>query len=407
MLKRVAVVAALALLGACGVRDADLVAKVNGDGITKKEFEAEVERNLARYKGQGHELPPGIEVRIRESVLRRMIDDKITELKAKTTDLAVTNDELEAKFKEHKDRFRTAEAFDDYLKRSGNTVENMKEDLKRNLLRDRVVEKLSGTVDVTDDEVKKYYDENVQRFTEREQVKASRVLVRLMPDAKPAEKAAALAEAKAVYALLKKPGADFAAIAKEKSKGPEAANGGDLGWLTRGRMTPEFDLAVFGTAPETATPADPNAPKPPPAPKGKVVKGLEANEMTAVVETKLGYEIVKVFEKKAERQRPLDEVKESIKNSLLARKKNEKRRDVLRALKADAKVEQLVKFDMPPMPQMGGPGVPPAAGAMPMPPGHPGMGAGGATPMPPPQQPLPAQVSPVPAQPGAAPAQKQ
>jgi parvulin-like peptidyl-prolyl isomerase len=397
MLKRVAVVAALALLGSCGVRDADLVAKVNGDGITKKEFEAEVERNLARYKGQGHELPPGIEVRIRESVLRRMIDDKITELKAKGMDLAVSNEELEAKFKEHKDRFRTAEAFDDYLKRSGNTVENMKDDLKRNLLRDRVVEKLSGTVDVTDDEVKKYYDENVQRFTDREQVKASRVLVRLMPDAKPAEKAAALAEAKAIYAQLKKKDADFAAIAKDKSKGPEAANGGDLGWLTRGRMTPEFDLAVFGTAPEAAAPQGEAKPAKPAA---KPVKGLEAGEMTPVVETKLGYEIVKVLEKKGERQRPLDEVKESIKNSLLARKKNEKRRDVLRALKADAKVEQLVKFDMPPMPQMGGPTVPPAAGAMPMPPGHPGMG--GATPMP--AQPLPAQVSPVPAQPAPAPA---
>jgi parvulin-like peptidyl-prolyl isomerase len=334
-----------------------------------------------------------------------MIDDKITELKAKGMGLAVSNEELESKFKEHKDRFRTPEAFDDYLKRSGNTVENMKEDLKRNLLRDRVVEKLSGEVDVTDDEVKKYYDENVQRFTEREQVKASRVLVRLMPDAKPAEKTAALAEAKTVYAQLKKTGADFAAIAKEKSKGPEAANGGDLGWLTRGRMTPEFDLAVFGTAPEAATtPTDPKAPK---APAGKVVKGLEANEMTGVVETKLGYEIVKVFEKKGDRQRPLDEVKESIKNSLLARKKNEKRRDVLRALKADAKVEQLVKFDMPPMPQMGGGpgGAPPAPGTMPMPPGQ-----GGATPMP--QQALPAQVSPVPAQvvpaqPGGAPAQKQ
>jgi peptidyl-prolyl cis-trans isomerase C len=377
MLKRVSVVALL-VLGACGIPDSELVAKVNGQGITKKLFESEVERNLARYKGQGHELPPGIEGRIRESVLRRMIDDKITELKAKSLGLSVSNDELEAKFKEHKDRFRTPEAFDDYLKRSGNTVENMKEDLKRNLLRDRVVEKLSGAVDVTDDEVQKYYDENVQRFAEREQVKASRILVRVLPTANAREKAAARAEANEILAKLKVKNADFAAIAKERSKGPEQANGGDLGWITRGRMTPEFDLVAFGSAPEAA-PADPKAPKPPPA---KVVKPLAVNELSGVIETKLGYEIIKVFERKPERQRPLDEVRESIKNSLLARKKNEKRRDVLRTLKSEAKIEQLVKFDSGPMPGVGAPAtVTPA----PLPPNM-----GGATPPPPPAEGQPA-----------------
>jgi parvulin-like peptidyl-prolyl isomerase len=361
--KRVTMVALFALLGACSTPDSELVAKVNGDGITKKQFESEVERNLARYKGQGRELPPGIEVRIRESVLRRMIDDKIIEQKAKSLGLEVTNQELEAKFKEHKDRFRTAEAFDDYLKRSGNTVENMKDDLKRNLLRDRVVEKLSGAVDVTDDEVKKYYDDNLPRFTDREQIRASRILIRVMPNATAAEKRAAQKEAKSIYAKLKK-GADFAAIAKQSSKGPEAANGGDLGWITRGRMTPEFDNVAFT---------------------------LEPNKMSNVIETKLGYEVVKVLEKKPEHQRTLDEVKESIKNSLLARKKNEKRRDVLRDLKANAKVEQLVKFEQPPMPsamppRLATPGVsPPAPNGLPpghpaLPPGHPAPAQGGATP---------------------------
>ena len=363
LLKRFVVLGALALLGGCsGVPDSELVAKVNGDGITKKEFDTAVERNMARYKGQGHELPPGIESRIKESVLRRMIDDAVIEQKAKSLGADVTAEELEAKFKEHKDRFRTAEAFDDYLKRSGNTVENMKDDLKRNLLRDRVVEKLSGAVDVTDDEVKKYYDENVQRFTEREQVKASRILVRVAPNATAAEKKTAQKQAKDALAKLKKPPADFGAIAKESSKGPEAPNGGDLGWITRGRMTPEFDNVAFA---------------------------LEPNKLSEVVETKLGYEIIKVFEKKTERVRPVDEVKESIKSSLLARKKNEKRRDVLKDLKSNAKVEQLVKFETPATPGMPPAGMPmgdmPPVMARPgaMPPGHPMPGMGG-VPIPPP-----------------------
>jgi peptidyl-prolyl cis-trans isomerase C len=334
LLKRVSVVGLALTLWACkSVPDSELVAKVNGENVTKKEFESQVERNLARYKGQGHELPPGIETRIRESVLRRMIDDTVIEQKAKTLGLDITAEELEAKFKEHKDRFRTAEAFDDYLKRSGNTVENMKDDLKRNLLRDRVVEKLSGAVDITDDEVTKYYNENVQRFTDHEQIKASRILIRLAPNATDADKKTAMKKAKEVRGKAAKTGADFETIAKDASNAPEAARGGDLGYITRGRMTPEFDNVAFA---------------------------LALNKVSDVIETKLGYEIVKVYEKKPERQRPLDEVKDSIKNSLLARKRNEKRRDVLRTLKTDAKVEQLVKFEPSPMPS-------PAPGAMPLP----------------------------------------
>jgi parvulin-like peptidyl-prolyl isomerase len=337
-------------LAACdkSVPDAELVAKVNGEGISKVEFEAEVERNMARYRGQGHTLPPGIEQRIRESVLRRMIDDVVIALKAKSLNADVTVEELAGKFDEHKKRFRTDQAFQDYLKRSSNTEENMKADLKRNLLRDRVVEKMSGAIDVTDEEVGKYYEENKARFTEKEQIKASRILIRLPDNPTDADKKKLKAEAKAVRTKVTAKNADFGEIAKTASKGPEASRAGDLGWLTRGRMPPEFDNVAFT---------------------------LAANTVSDVVETKFGYEIIKVFEKKAERQRAMDEVKDNIKNSLLARKRNEKRREVLRDLKKDAKVEQLIQFEHTPAgpASAGGPGEMGAPGGMPGMPGAPGM----------------------------------
>ena len=71
---------------------------------------------------------------------------------------------------------------------------------------------------------------------------------------------------------------------------------------------------------------------------------LGKGAVSKVVETKLGYEIIKVWDKKAERQRPFEEVSNNIKNSLLARKRNEKRREVLRELKGGAEVEQFIKF---------------------------------------------------------------
>lgn len=322
LLKRISVVGILLLSVACKPNpDKEPVATVNGDAITRKEFNEQVERNMARYRGQSNQLPPGIEQRIQESVLRRMIDDKVIEQKAKALEITVSEEEIGTKFTEHKGRFRTEQAFADYLKRSNNTEANMKDDLRRNLLRDRVVEKLSGPIEVLDDEVQKYYTENLERFKEKEQVRASRILIRVANNGSDADKKAAMKDAKKVQALAAKAGADFAALAKEYSKGPEAGRDGDLGWFSRGRMPPEFDEVAFK---------------------------LQADKVSGVIETKMGYEIVKVWEKKAERQRPMTEVQENIKNSLLARKRNEKRREVLRTLKSEAKVEQKIKFDQQP-----------------------------------------------------------
>ena len=147
-------VLALGLLMAFGCQNAannapaeELVAKVNGEGITKSSFDTAVERNMARYKGKGQKkLPPGIEQRIKESVLRRLIDDAVIRAKAGELSVVVSEQDVEQKFTEHKQRFLNRECFPDYLKRSNNTIELMKTDLKRNMLRDMVVEKLSGAL---------------------------------------------------------------------------------------------------------------------------------------------------------------------------------------------------------------------------------------------------------------------
>jgi peptidyl-prolyl cis-trans isomerase C len=367
--KRMLILSLLLSSFACkGVPDSEVVARINGEPILKKDFEEQVERNMARYRGQNHQLPPSIEQRIKESVLRRMIDDEMIAQKAKSLGITTTPADLDAKFVEYKSRFRTDEAFSDYLKRSNNTEENMKTDLMRNMLRDQVVEKLSGAIDVAEDETKKYYDDNKQRFIDREQVKASRILVRLNANAPDKEKKEAKKKADQVRAKLNVKNADFAELAKTESQGPEASRGGDLGWFARGRMPPEFDNIAFAMQPET---------------------------VSAVVETKMGYEIIKVWEKKAERERPLDEVRENIKNSLLARKRNEKRRDILKDLKAGAKIEQLVKFEEAP----GGPGAPGMPGMPPGMPGEPGMGGpanlGKFQVKPPPGMPMPNQPPPM------------
>jgi len=220
----------------------------------------------------------------------------------------------------------------------------MRADLRRNMLRDRVVENLSGSIEITEPEVAGYYEENKQRFVEREQIKASRILLRVPPNTPDADKKATRAKAMKLRGQASGD-ADFAALAKEASNGPQAGRGGDLGWFARGRFPPEFDNVAFN---------------------------MEAGKVSDVIETKMGLEIVKLWDKRPERQRPLDEVKENIKNSLMARKRNEKRRKILQELKGTAKIETLITFESPRPdrpPRVAGPGAQPGKPGLPGGPG--------------------------------------
>ena len=359
--------------------DSEVVARVNEEAISKKAFDELVERNMVRYRGQSRELPPGIEARIKETVLRHMIDHEIIRQKAAKLQLAITDQEVDARLKDQKSRFANDQAFADFLKRSNNTEANLRDDLRQTLLSDRVVEKLTGTIAVSDADVEKYYNENLQRFHENEQIRARRIVLRVTD---PKEKKTKEKEARKLRALAAKPGADFGKLARDKSEGPENKRDGDMGgFFARGHMPPEFEAAAFK---------------------------LQPNEVSDVIETKLGYEIIQGVERKAERQKPLDEVKENIRNALLARIRNEKHRDVMRDLKTEAKVEVLAKFDGPGGPS--GPGGPPVAGG---PPAHPGMApppppppgapVGGAPPPAPPPPPLGAGAPPPPGGPGGPP----
>lgn len=152
-----------ALLLGCG-ESAPPVAKVNGEAITLAVFEAEVTQVLGRYRAQGK--PPGAatEQRIKESVLRRLIDDLVIAQEARRLGVALAAQELERDFQEHKQRFDTEAAYRDYLERTYGEERALRSNLARNLLRERVVEKLIGPIEVGEDEIRQHYEENRARF---------------------------------------------------------------------------------------------------------------------------------------------------------------------------------------------------------------------------------------------------
>ncbi|MCX7308691.1 MAG: peptidylprolyl isomerase, partial [Afipia sp.] len=123
-------------------------------------------------------------------------------------------------------------------------------------------------------------------------------------------------EAKAVKAELDK-GADFAELAKKKSKDPGAADGGDLGFFTKDQMVPEFSAVAFA---------------------------LEPGKISDPVKSQFGWHIIKVEEKRDRKAPAFDEVKAQV-SQFVVRKAQA---DYVTKLRAAAKIERLdVKADAP------------------------------------------------------------
>ena len=156
---------------------------------------------------------------------------------------------------------------------------------------------------VTDDAMHKVYDEAVKQMPSEEEVHARHILV------------ASEDEAKAIEDQLKK-GADFAALAKEKSKDPGAADGGDLGYFTKDQMVPEFADAAFK---------------------------LDKGQISDPVHTQFGWHIIKVEDKRTKPTPTFDQVKSQLSNYVEHRAQAE----MVDNLRKSATIERLDKPTAP------------------------------------------------------------
>lgn len=287
------------------------IAKVNGVDIARDEFDKKYDKMTRAFTKRNKEIPPGLAARYRESILKQLVDKELLDQKIKSESIQVDPAKLDEEFADYKKMFRTDENFERYLKSSDITEEQIKANISHNLAVQRLLE-TRGDLAVTEDEVKAYYDENQKRYEVKEQVRASHILFKVGKKDDKAADEAAKKKADEVYALAKKDGADFAALAKEHSQGPTASRGGDLSFFTRGRMVPEFEKKAFE---------------------------MKVDEISAPIKTQFGWHIIKVTERKEGRQRPFDEVKESIEKLLKNKKSRRAKADLLKTIKAEAKIE--------------------------------------------------------------------
>ena len=246
------IVASLATVAGCNhAHNADVVATVNGHAIMRADLDKAYQMQLGDAPQQ-RQLPQVQADSLRLNVLHALIDNEIVEQRAAKMNLTATNEEVDAKFAEMKAPF-TEEQFQERLKASNQTVDDLKHLLRRNLTIDKLWNKeINSKITVTDADVANYYNQHKAEYNLREtQYHLARIQVTDQPSAQPGNlqnsKATNDLEAKRKIQALKTrldSGEDFGTVAANFSEEPEAApNGGDVGFVGESQM--HADPTVF------------------------------------------------------------------------------------------------------------------------------------------------------------------
>ncbi|MBW1614003.1 MAG: SurA N-terminal domain-containing protein, partial [Deltaproteobacteria bacterium] len=177
----------------------------------------------------------------------------------------VKQDEKEAYFKAHKEKYRIPEKI-----KIAYLVLDPSDFLDK--------------VSITEKEISDYYELNQERFKNPKKIKARHILLKVSPDASESENKETKERALSLLKRLKN-GEDFAALAKKYSQGPTASRGGDLGYFTRGKMVKPFEKLAFS---------------------------LKKGEIGGPVKTRFGWHIIRVDDIKEATVKTFSEVRNQI-----------------------------------------------------------------------------------------------
>lgn len=301
-----------------------VIAKGKGVEIKRSQLDAEMISVQAMARAQQQQIQPDQMMMIERQKLNDLIGFQLLLSKATDADKAKGKSQFEKALKRLKEQNKLTDAeFDEKLSKQLG-IQNI---TRAEWDKQRVDQTTVGAVlerelkiNVTDADVKKFYDENPSRFEQPEQVRASHVLIGTLDQVTGSELTDEQKKAKRKQAddIRKRAaaGEDFAKLAKEFSEDPGSKDSGGEYTFGRGKMVPEFEAAAFS---------------------------LNTNQVSDVVTTKFGYHIIKLSEKMPAKMVALTEVAEDLKEGLKSQElqKQLKDTDYLEKMQKDANVEIL------------------------------------------------------------------
>ncbi len=287
-----------------------IVAIVNDEIITQSEVEESMLAFIADYR-----LRYGAkeaEDRLDEAkgdALNRLIEEKLILQEAKRRDIQVNETELDERLNLVKSKFGSEEEFEKVLSKSGLTLEKLKNKHREQLMMKTLVNGIiSYNVRIAPTQIAAYYYGHKNEFIQPERVKFRIILLKFKPEQEKI-KVSSLAEE-----LLRRihSGEDFVMLAKQYSEGPNAIDGGDMGFVSKGNMVKEIDEVIFS---------------------------LNEGGVSGVIETSLGCNIVRVEKKIPESEISLEETTPIVRERLFQREAELALREFIDNLKKEAYID--------------------------------------------------------------------
>jgi peptidyl-prolyl cis-trans isomerase SurA len=270
-----------------------IAAVVNNDLITQSELEARVAPDLARLR---QEPDADRRAQLRKDLMKKAIDvlvgEKLMDEQIKELNIEVADTEIDLGIEDVKKQNNIDGAqFEQLLSQEGYTLGSYRTFMKKHMAKLKLIQlKVRGKVKVAEEDVKAEYAKESRDEALDAEVHVRQLLVQLPAQPTPQQVEAARVKAVALAAEARTPGVDFIELAKKKSEGSSAAEGGDLGFFRRGVMVPDFERLAFT---------------------------LPIGGISDPVRTKLGWHVLKVEEKRAGTPKPFDQVKDQLREKMM------------------------------------------------------------------------------------------
>jgi parvulin-like peptidyl-prolyl isomerase len=285
----------------------DIVARVNGKELTKKELEAEVDRLIPRITFHKN-VPEEKRKFYYERALEELVNKELQYQNAVARGIKPEKEKVDAQMQRMRERFKSEDDYKAALDKEGLTQEKLRLMVERDMLIQAVTAKtVTEPSQISDADLKSFYDRNSARFKQPEGVKLKLISVK---DEKKAQD---------ILARIKS-GDDFGTLAYTMSEDSYRVKSGDIGYMHKGRMLPEIEAAAFK---------------------------LKEGEVSDIIKAGDFFFIIRLEDKKPEQQISFDEVRVKLEKELEQERNRELMEKWIADLRAKAKIEVMLKTGDP------------------------------------------------------------
>jgi peptidyl-prolyl cis-trans isomerase C len=288
----------------------EVVAEVNGQPVSSRFLKTIVESQV-----ESGQIPPERRDVAYRGVLDNLITREVLFQEASARKTKVQDRAVRQAYDQPRAQFSDELQWNQHLAKQGFTPETFRAEIRIQQTVRALLSEVADQVkakDLSDSEIRAYYESHSAEFDAPERLEASHILVAVAAKADAATRARLHAKAKAILERARK-GADFAQLARESSDDPGSAKGGGrLPAFGRGKMVKPFEEAAFA---------------------------LKPGETSGLVETPYGYHIIKLHKRLAAEHLAMEAVAEQLRSFLLQQKRQLTVQQFVAQLRAKAKID--------------------------------------------------------------------